>query len=1244
MKRFKSVTIILLLATALIATVVQGKQASVLLQDGRYAEETEGGLDAAIKIYEQIIADSSAQRPHVAEAMYRLGMCHLKKQNEVRAKSLFEKIVTQYADQQEVMDKVQPLLDEMTSPDPAALMPVDTKVYLEIGDPGRQIETLLKMLQGTPLANPLAMIGGGGGEQKGPGDMIGALLNPSMMAEFKKIKGCAIGITDIQPDNPTMIAVLYPGKSDALRGILQAALGMAGEAGEPIEDMQVVTMYGMVGAAYDNSVVLVAQPVGLLEEVVKKYKGLSTRPSLGEANKMFSKLSRKIRQRNALTLWVDSVGTYEAILQQVGDVPQLQLVNEIADLDSVEDIVVSLVLEENGISSETIINFEEGQDSLAYGLIRTPALQREGFASIPADAVAVFSIALGESNGQQAEIMQKKVKQLTGLDIGREIFANIEQINLFAVAPRSKAGDDYGIADALACVGVSVTSKNPAQTWQLFGRLLGIVDLAAKAATGAEESEQPAAEQSKYFLGELEGRKIHCHLGQTGKTTVIAFDRSVVAASISGLKKGESALTAGVLRDSLNRLEPTTNKLVLVNVGGAIRIADEVIKAVNKNPHNPGHKLMVQLAEACDKTTIKWYTSETDTTFRTHSSLNDIPALSGVFGIVMQLSQYDLSAKAKATRPSPPDGATLRVDAEVKLEWRSGAGAASHKVYFGTEADELSLLSEVDSPDELELPALKEDVTYYWRVDEVRQDGSEIKGDVWSFEMSGKLLGWWKMDETSGTRAADSSGRGNVGTVRGNGIWQRSGGKIAGAIELDGDGDFIEISNESNFDVAGQLTVSVWVKVNEFDKPFQSIISKGTGEGWILSRSHSTGTVEFVCKGVKPQPYVVGKTSIDNGQWHHLAGVYDGGKLKLYVDGKLDGSKNAWGSIVTNDYSIYIGNSSQESGRFFDGLIDDVRIYNYALSEDEVKSLYEVAATEPQPADGGVTGPSAGLRPSWKPASGAASHKVYFGSSADGLTLLAEVKNSGDAVLPKLEQNNTYYWRVDEVMADGSVTSGNVWSFTTSGKLVGWWKLDETEGRDVVDSSGNNNFGKILEGSPKWQPSGGKIGGALLFDGKGDFINIANESNFDFTNQMTVAAWVKVNSVNNWWQAIVTKGDSAWRFHHYEQSGRVAFHATGLTTPNMQQHGGPAGDSQVTDGQWHHVAAVYGGGKGYIYVDGQLDDEIDMAGTIGTNNEPVMIGENSQQRGRYFNGMIDEVRVYDYALSAGEVSELAKGG
>jgi len=1227
-----------------LACVVQAKPASELLQEGLYAEETQGDLDAAMGIYEQVISDSSAQRPYVAEATYRLGMCYLKKQNDARAKALFEKIAAQYQDQQQVVAKVQPLLDEMTTLDPATLMPADTKIYMEVGAPGRQVETLLKMLQGTPLANPLAAIGGGGGGrqngQKTPGDIIAALLNPSMMAEFKKIKGFAVGVTEFQQNNPPVIAVLCPGESDALRAIILAGLGMAGQPGEPIEDMQTVTIQNMVAAAYDNSIVIVTQPPSLLEPTIKRYRGLDTAASLAGGSTKFAKLSRAMRQRNAFTLWVDGAGTYKALAEQLGpQIPQLALVNKIADFDSIEDIVTYAVLEEGGITSETIVNFRQGQQSLAYGLTRTPPLQRAGFAAVPADAVAVASIALGESNGRQVQTAQDTIKQITGLDLGREIFANIEQINLFAVPPRSKAGGEYGIADALRCFGVSITSKDPAQTRRLLQQALGVADMVVRLSADKEIPGQPDSQQDRFLLGILEDSEVYCHIGQTANTTVLALDPSVVAASIGSVKDKRSALTEGPLRDSLNTIPPGTNKLVLVNAGGAIRIADEFIKAVHNNPANPGHKIMAQLAEACGKTTIHAFTVETDTSFKSHSSLNGIPPLDGLFPLLMQLGQYDLTAQVKATRPRPSDGAALRVDAEVKLGWTKGAGAASHKVYFGTTADAVPLLAEVDRQDQVELPPLKEDAAYYWRVDEVMQDGTVTEGDIWSFEMTGKLLGWWKLDETSGAGASDSSGRGNDGVLQGNPVWEPK-GKIAGAILLDGDGDFVEVGNESDFDVTSQLTVSVWVKIDQFHKPFQTIISKGDTDGWVLHRDADNDRLGF---SFGQNRWVVSNTAVNDGQWHHIAVTYDGTKLVMFVDGRQDDENPISGPIPVNNMPVCIGENPTAKGRCWNGLIDDVRIYNYALNDKEIRELYEVMATQPQPADGGVTGAVSGLKPLWKPVSEAISHKVYFGTDEGNLSHLAEVSSPGQAEFGWLEPDTAYYWRVDEVLGDGTVIAGNLWRFATSGKLVGWWKLDETEGKDVADSSGNGNIGKILEGTPKWQPNGGKIGGALLLDGQRDFVQIANEQKFDFTDQMTVAAWVKVNSVDKWWQAIVTKGDSAWRLHHYEQSGRVAFHATGLSTPGMRQHGGPASQTDIADGQWHHVAAVYGGGKGYIYVDGRLEDEIEMSGSIATNDEPVCIGENSRARDRAFNGMIDDVRIYDYALSPAEISMLCRG-
>ena len=82
MEKLKIVTIMFLFAFGLFSTVAAAKPASVMLREGLYAEEVEGNIDAAIKIYEQIVQDKSASRDNVAQALYREGMCYLKKKDE----------------------------------------------------------------------------------------------------------------------------------------------------------------------------------------------------------------------------------------------------------------------------------------------------------------------------------------------------------------------------------------------------------------------------------------------------------------------------------------------------------------------------------------------------------------------------------------------------------------------------------------------------------------------------------------------------------------------------------------------------------------------------------------------------------------------------------------------------------------------------------------------------------------------------------------------------------------------------------------------------------------------------------------------------------------------------------------------------------------------------------------------------------------------------------------------------------
>ncbi len=192
------------------------------------------------------------------------------------------------------------------------------------------------------------------------------------MAEFKKIRGSAIGVTGIANNNPPMISVLYPGKSDALRGLILAGLAMVGTPGEPIEGMQTVTIKNAGAAAYDDKVIIVAQPASQLQWCVKQYKGLISEPTLASSNKSFAKLSKSQRQKNALTVWANVDEAYAQLLKMfpAGKIPPgILSADAIADFGNIDEVVLTESVESNGLGSTIGIQFKDGRHCLAYDMI-----------------------------------------------------------------------------------------------------------------------------------------------------------------------------------------------------------------------------------------------------------------------------------------------------------------------------------------------------------------------------------------------------------------------------------------------------------------------------------------------------------------------------------------------------------------------------------------------------------------------------------------------------------------------------------------------------------------------------------------------------------------------------------------------------------------------------------------------------------------------------------------------------------
>jgi hypothetical protein len=205
------------------------------------------------------------------------------------------------------------------------------------------------------------------------------------------------------------------------------------------------------------------------------------------------------------------------------------------------------------------------------------------------------------------------------------------------------------------------------------------------------------------------------------------------------------------------------------------------------------------------------------------------------------------------------------------------------------------------------------------------------------------LVAHYKLDEIEGDIASDSAGQ-NHGTVHGDPAWQHGGGKIGGALQFDGFGNYIDAPNVLN-PADGVFSAVAWIKGGA---PGQVIISQqdgtGAGESWIGTDPTQgkllTGLVPTAGGRMSPSA-LQSEFVITDDQWRHVGFVWDGSRRYLYVDGaEVARDAGSLTPLESSDGGLHIGaNNSLDAGSFWAGLIDDVRIYNRALSADEIEQL-----------------------------------------------------------------------------------------------------------------------------------------------------------------------------------------------------------------------------------------------------------------------------------------------------------------
>ena len=614
------------------------------------------------------------------------------------------------------------------------------------------------------------------------------------------------------------------------------------------------------------------------------------------------------------------------------------------------------------------------------------------------------------------------------------------------------------------------------------------------------------------------------------------------------------------------------------------------------------------------------------------------------------------------------------------------------------------------------------------------------------------LVAAYGFDEGSGTTVTDASGNGNNGTIS-NATWSTS-GKFGHALQFNGTTALVTISDAASLHLTTGMTLEAWVNPSTVNANWRDVIYKGNDNFYLEATSATASRPDggMIAGGSYADAF--GTSALPANTWSYLTETYNGSTLTLYVNGTQVATTAHTGAIATSTNPLQIGGDSIY-GQHFAGMIDEVRIYNTALTAAQIQTD-EATSVNPQGPDTtpptqpgtltatavsgsevdlswgastdnvGVTGydlercqgtncttfaqiasptgttykdtsVSASTTYSYRVrATDAAGNFSTYSNTANATTptpdtvaptqpgtLTANVVSSGEVDLswgastdnvgvtnylierctgagcgkpvngqpsPNFTQiasvagtvttfkdttvspSTAYAYQVRATDAAGNLSPyTNVASIGTpagTGGLVAAYGFDAGSGTSVTDASGNANNGTITNAT--WAATG-KYGKSLQFNGTNSVVTIPDSASLHLSNGMTLEAWVNPSTVNANWRDVIYKGND--NFYLEATSSNASAPDAGLIA------GGTYADAfgtALAANAWSYLTETYDGSTLKLYINGTQVASTPHTGAIATSTNPLQIGGDSIY-GQFFAGMIDEVRVYNTALSAAQI-------
>ena len=606
------------------------------------------------------------------------------------------------------------------------------------------------------------------------------------------------------------------------------------------------------------------------------------------------------------------------------------------------------------------------------------------------------------------------------------------------------------------------------------------------------------------------------------------------------------------------------------------------------------------------------------------------------------------------------------------------------------------------------------------------------------------LVAAYSFNEGAGSSVGDASGNGNVGAITGA-TWTTA-GKFGGALVFSGTSALVTVADAASLRLTTGMTLEAWVNPAMVTSVWRDVIYKGNDNYYLEGTSTTSGVPAGGGTFGGTGATLFGTAALAANTWTHLAVTYDGATLRLYVNGAQVSSGARTGNLATSANPLQIGGDSLY-GQYFKGIIDEVRVYNVALTPTQIQAdmntsvgttapdtqaptapsnlmataisgsqinltwtastdnvgvtgyllercqgagctsfaqiatptgtafsdtgvaantnySYRVRATDaaanlsaysnvasaatpapdtqPPTPPGALTATVGGagqIDLSWTASTdnvGVTGYRIVRceGPGCTGFAKIVQLSGTGTTYSDTgLAPNTSYSYEVRAMDAAGNLSDySNVASATTPATipgLVAAYSFDEGAGSTVGDASGNGNVGAITGAT--WTTAG-KFGSALVFNGTSALVTITDAASLRLTTGMTLEAWVNPATVTNIWRDVIYKGNDNYYLEGTSTTSGVpagggTFGGTGATL---------FGTAALAANTWTHLAVTYDGATLRLYVNGAQVSSGARTGNLATSANPLQIGGDSLY-GQYFKGIIDEVRVYNLALTPTQI-------